>query len=135
MDMVNCMLLSSDAPENFWGEVLSTACISSIRLSKHTLMLTPYERWKGETHNIQFFKIWGCLAQISVPEPKKRKIGSKTVDAIFIGYALDRNVNCFLEVNSEISEISNNIITEARDIVYFENIFFSNLESFLIFLY
>jgi len=58
----------------------------------------------------------GCLAKVSIPEPKERKIGSKTVDAIFIGYALESNVH------SEINEIFNTTIIEARD-VYFENIF------------
>jgi len=50
--------------------------------------------------------------------PKKRKIGLNTINVIFIGYALDSNVNRFLAV----SEISNTII-EVRDVVYFENIF------------
>ena len=75
---------------------------------------------KGE---LLTFNVWGCLAKVSIQELKKRKIGPKTVDAIFIGYALDSNVNRFLVVNSEISEISNNTIIEARDAVYFENIF------------
>ena len=77
---------------------------------------------KGRTPNIQFFKIWGYLAKISISEPKKKKIGPKTVDAIFIGYALDSKINRFLVVNSKISEISNTII-EVRNVVYFENIF------------
>ena len=64
----------------------------------------------------------GLPAKISIVEPKKRKIDPKTIDAIFIGYALDSNVNWFLVVNSEIREISNNTIIEARH-VYFENIF------------
>ena len=76
-----------------------------------------------ETPNIHFFKIWGCLAKVSILEPKKRKIGPKTVDTIFIGCALDSNVNRFLVINSENSEISNNTIIEVRDVVYFENIF------------
>jgi len=63
------------------------------------------------------------LAKVSIPEPKERKIGPKTVDAILIGYALDYNVNRFLVVNYEISEISNNTIIKVRDAVYFENIF------------
>ena len=54
--------------------------------------------------------------------PKKRRIGLNTINVIFIGYALDSNVNRFLAVNSEISKISNTII-EVRDVVYFENIF------------
>jgi len=123
MDMVNCMLLSSGAPENLWGEALLSACFILNRVPQRDSDVTPYERWKGRTPNIHFFKVWGCLAKVSIQEPKKRKIGPKTVDTIFIGYALDSNVNRFLVINSEISEISNNTIIEVRDAVYFENIF------------
>src|SRR5436190_5070006 len=123
MDIVNCMLLSSGAPENLWGEALLSACFILNRVPQRDSDVTPYERWKGRTPNIQFFKVWGCLAKVLIPEPKKRKISPKTVDAVFIGYALDSNVNRFLVVNSEISKISNNTIIEARDAVYYENIF------------
>ena len=60
---------------------------------------------------------------LSILKQNKRKINSKTVDAIFIRYALDSNVNWFLVIKSEIREISNNTIIEVRDTVYFENIF------------
>ena len=55
---------------------------------------------------------------------QEKKIGPKTVDVVFIEYALNNNINCLLVVNSEINEISNKIITEARGVVYFENIFY-----------
>ena len=42
---------------------------------------------------------------------------------MFVRYALHNNVSRFLVVNSEISEIFNNIIIEVRNDVYFENIF------------
>ena len=93
MDMVNYMLLSSDASEIFWGEALLSACFILNRVPERDSDVTPYEHWKGRIPNIQFFKVWGCLANVSIPKPKKRKIGPKTVDAIFIGYALDSNVN------------------------------------------
>ena len=63
------------------------------------------------------------MAKVSIPKPKKTKINPKTIDVVFIRYALDNNINYFLVVNSEIGEISNNIIIEAKDVVYFENIF------------
>ena len=122
MDMVNCMLLSSGAPEIFCGEALLSACFTLNRVPQRDSDVTPYERWKRRTPNIHFFKVWGCLAKVSILEPKK-KIGPKTVDAIFIRYVRDSNVNRFLVVNSEIIEISNNTIIEVRDAVYFENIF------------
>ena len=123
MDMVNYMLLSSGTPENFQGEALLSACFILNRILQRDSDVTPYERWKERTPNILFFKVWCCLAKVSIPESKKRKIGRKIVDAIFIRYTLDSNINRFLVVNSEISKISNNTIIEAKDVVYFENIF------------
>ena len=63
------------------------------------------------------------MAKVSISEPKKRKIGFKTIDIAFTRYALDSIVNYFLAVNSEIREISNNNIIKVREYVYFENIF------------
>ena len=63
------------------------------------------------------------MAKVIISKPKKRKIGPKIIDDVLSGYAPDSNVNRFLVVNSEISEISNNTIIEVRDIVYFENIY------------
>jgi len=132
MDMVNCMLLSSGAPANLWGEALLSAYFILNRVPQRDSDITPYERWKRRTPNIQFFKVWGCLAKVSISKLKKRIVGIKTVDAIFIGYALDNNVNRFLVVNSEISEISNNIIIEDRDAVFLRTSFLSNIESLVI---
>jgi len=84
--------------------------------------VTVNEHWKSRTLNIHFFKVWGCLAKILIPEPKKRKISFKTIDVVFIRYALGSNVNRFLVVNSDISKISKNTIIEGKD-VYFEDIF------------
>jgi len=43
MNMVNCMLLSSDAPENLWGEALLSACFILNRVPQRDYDVTPYE--------------------------------------------------------------------------------------------
>ena len=93
MDVVNCMLFSSGATENLQGEAFFSGCFILNMIPQRDSDVTPYERWKGRTPNIQFFKVWGCLAKVSIPESKKKKICPKTVDAMVIGYALDSNVN------------------------------------------
>lgn len=40
----------------------------------------PYEKWKWRKSNLKYFKVWGCLAKVQVPIPKRIKIGPKTVD-------------------------------------------------------
>ena len=84
---------------------------------------TPYEFWKRRAPNLSFLRVWGCLAKVVIPEPKRKKIGPKTVDAIFLGYAHHSSSYRFLVTNSEISEIPNNTVIESRDATFFENIF------------
>ena len=72
--------------------------------------------------NLGYLKVWGCLAKIKILDNKKKKIGPKIVDSIFIGYALDSNASRLLVINSKISKISNNIVIESWDTTYFENI-------------
>ena len=47
---------------------------------------TPYELWKGRQPSYKYLRMWGGLAKVAVPTPKKVKIGPKAVDCIFIGY-------------------------------------------------
>ena len=68
-----------------------------------------------------------CLAKVAVPKPKKVKVGPKTVDCVFIGYAQNSNAYRFLVHKSEIADIHVNTIIESRDASFFENIFSYNI--------
>ena len=94
----------------------------SVGFPKKTSTLVPINVEKRELLTFIFSKFEIVWLRFQYWNQSKGKIGPKTVDAMFIGYALDSNVNQFLVVNSENSEISKNTIIEVRD-VYFENIF------------
>ena len=49
----------------------------------------------------------GCLAKVSITINKKRKIGPKTIDCVFVEYFLYSTTYRFLVVDSEMSGISN----------------------------
>ena len=71
----------------------------------------------------QFLKVWGCLAKVAVPIPKKVKIGPKTVDCVFIGYAHSSSAYRFLIHKSNIPDMHVNTIIESRNASFFEEIF------------
>ena len=123
MDMVNSMSISSGLPENLWGEAILSACFILNRITVKENEKTPYEIWKKRVPNLGIMKVWGCLAKVVIPEPKRRKIGSKIIDTIFIGYGQNTSANRFLVIDSEINGISNNTIIESRDATFFEDIF------------
>ncbi|GKB12734.1 retrotransposon protein, putative, ty1-copia subclass, partial [Tanacetum coccineum] len=84
---------------------------------------TPYELWMGRKPSYQYLRVWGCLAKVAVPTPKAQKIGPKSVDCIFIGYAKNSTAYRFIVHESKNPDIQKNTIMESRNASFFENIF------------
>ena len=59
------------------------------------------------------------MAKINVPINKKRKLGPKTVDCVFLGYAIHSVGYRFLIINSSVPEMAVDTIIEFRDVTFF----------------
>nr|AAX96807.1 retrotransposon protein, putative, Ty1-copia sub-class [Oryza sativa Japonica Group]ABA92798.1 retrotransposon protein, putative, Ty1-copia subclass [Oryza sativa Japonica Group] len=84
---------------------------------------TPYEIWIGRKPSLSYLRTWGCLAKVNVPITKKSKLGPKTVDCIFLGYAHHSIAYRFLIVKSEVPDMHVGTIMESRDATFFESFF------------
>ncbi|KAL2249827.1 UNVERIFIED_CONTAM: Retrovirus-related Pol polyprotein from transposon TNT 1-94 [Sesamum indicum] len=122
-DMINSLLLTSGLPKYLWEEALNTAChiLNRVPLKHNTS--TPFELWKGRKPSLKYFRVWGCLAKVLVPEHKRKKLGPKTVNVVFLGYVETSYALRFLVIKSEIPGIEVNTIVEFRDAVFLENVF------------
>ncbi|KAL0307263.1 UNVERIFIED_CONTAM: Retrovirus-related Pol polyprotein from transposon TNT 1-94 [Sesamum radiatum] len=122
-DMINSLLLTSGLPKYLWGEALNTAChiLNRVPLKHNTS--TPFELWKGRKPSLKYFRVWGCLAKVLVLEHKRKKLGPKTVDAVFLGYVETSYALRFLVIKSEIPGIEVNTIVEFHDGVFLEDVF------------
>ena len=80
--MVNSMLVSSGAPQNLWGKTLLTANYILNEVSYKKLDLILFELWHGRTPSFHYLKMWGCIAKVLAPLPKKSKVGARTIDCI-----------------------------------------------------
>ncbi|GKF19411.1 retrotransposon protein, putative, ty1-copia subclass [Tanacetum coccineum] len=63
------------------------------------------------------------ITKVAIPAPKAQKIGPKTVDCVFIGYAHNSSVYRFLVHESKNPEIHKNTIMESRNVSFFETVF------------
>ena len=122
-EMMNAMLISSGLPQNMWGETILSANYLLNKVPKKKAEKTPYELWKGMKPSYKYLRVWGCLAKVAVPPPKKVRIGPKTIDCIFIGYANNSAAYRFLVYKSNISNIHQNTIMESRNASFFEDVF------------
>ncbi|KAJ9538889.1 hypothetical protein OSB04_031622 [Centaurea solstitialis] len=73
--MVNCMLNQSGLATTLWGEALLTVCHIHNRITSRVIPTSPYELWKGRKPNLDYFKVWGCIAYYRTPDPKRSKLG------------------------------------------------------------
>ncbi|KAL0349528.1 UNVERIFIED_CONTAM: hypothetical protein Sradi_4102000 [Sesamum radiatum] len=99
------------------------ACHSLNRAHLKHNTSTSFELWKGRKPSFKYFRVWWCLAQVLVLEHKRKKLGSKTVDAVFWGYVETSYAFRFLVIQSKIPGIEVNTIVEFRDAVFIEDVF------------
>jgi len=122
-NMVNAMLISSGAPLNLWGEAMLSACHIQNRIPYKKTGITPYELWKGYAPNLSYLKVWGCLANVLLSKPKRKKLGPKNFDGMFIGYAQHSVAYRFLVTRSDNNAMEPNTIVETKNAEFFEHVF------------
>jgi transposase InsO family protein len=122
-DLVNAMLDTSGLSKAWWGEAVLTSCLVLNKVPTKDNETTPYEQWEKKRTTLSYLRTWGCLAKVSVPITKKRKLGPKTVDCVFLGYAKHRVGYRFLVVKSDVHDVKVGTIMESRDATFFEVIF------------
>jgi len=66
----------------------------------------------------KYLKVWWYLTKVAIPNPKKIKIESKTVDHVFIGYAYNSSAYQFFVHKSSIKDIHLNTIMKSRNAIY-----------------
>ena len=122
-DLVNAMLETAGLSKEWWGEAILTANHVLNRVPTKNKEITPFEEWEKKRLNISYLRVWGCLAKVNVPINKKRKLGPKTVDCVFLGYAIHSVGYRFLIINSNAPDMAVGTVMESRDATFFENEF------------
>jgi hypothetical protein len=88
------------------GAALLTSCHVLNRVPMKNKLKTPHEEWIGRKPSVSYLCTWSCLAWVNVPINKKRKLGPKTVDCVFLRYAHHSIAYRFLVIKSEIPNMN-----------------------------
>ena len=96
-----------------------TSCHVLNKVSNKNQDQTPYGMWNGRKPSLSYLRTWGCLTKVNVPIPKKRKLGLKKVDCVFLGYAQRSMAYRFLVVKFDIPDMHVDSIMESRDATFF----------------
>ena len=75
--------------------------------------MTPEEAWSGRKLDVDYFKIFGCIAYAHIPNEKRKKLDDKSEKCIFLG--VSETSKAFKLFNP----LTNQIVT-SRDVVFDE---------------
>jgi hypothetical protein len=114
MDMVRSMMAYSDLPLSLWGEALHTAVYLLNHSPSKAVTVTPYELWTGRKPSLRPLAVWGCNAQIRVPNQHRTKLHPKSTPRIFIGYSTESKGYRFYDPE-------NNKLVESRDVIFLDH--------------
>ena len=93
-----------------------TTCHVHNRVHSKKIKVSPYKLWNGRKPNLDYTKVWGCLAFYRVVDPKRTKLGLRTMKSMFVGNA--ENSKAYRLFN-----LSSNTIVESRDVKFIEDKF------------
>jgi transposase InsO family protein len=119
-DLVNAMLKTSGLSKEWWVEA---TCLVLNKVPTKNKEIAPFKEWEKRNLNISYLRTWGCLIKVNVPINKKHKLGPKTIDCVFLGYAFHNIGYRFLILNSGVSDMLVGTIMESRDATFFEDEF------------
>ena len=117
--MLNAMIVSAKLPFNLCGEALLIACHVHNRILSKKIQSSPYELWNGRKPNLNYLKVWGCIAYFRVPDSKITKLGPRAIKSVFVSYAVNSKAYRLLDLSS-------NTIVESRDVEFIENKFIND---------
>eukprot|EP00253_Pinus_taeda_P034865 PITA_34865 len=87
MERARSMLSDVELGQEFWAEVVETACYLVNRSPSSTLEdKTPKDVWTGKKPFLSHLRVFGCDAYLHVPKEKRTKLDSKFEKYIFIGH-------------------------------------------------
>jgi hypothetical protein len=114
MDMVGSMMAYSDLPLSFWGEALHTVVYLLNHSPSNAVTVTLYELWTRRKPSLRHLAVWGCNAQIRVPNQHRTKLHPKSTPGIFIGYSTESKGYRFYDPE-------NNKLVESRDAIFLDH--------------
>nr|GEU34308.1 hypothetical protein [Tanacetum cinerariifolium] len=123
-EIVNSMLSYLGLSEGFWGKAMLTACYLLNRVPNKRNKTNPYELWYKKRPNLSYLRVWVCRAVVRLSDSKRKTLGEKGIDCIFVKYVEHSKAYRFYVIEPNDS-VSINSIIESRDAIFDENRFSS----------
>lgn len=87
VEICRSMLHAKNVPGRFWAEAMKTAAFVINRLPQQRLcFISPFEKLWNMKATVSYFRVFGCVCYVFVPDHLRSKMDKKAVKCIFVGY-------------------------------------------------
>lgn len=87
MERVRCMIIDSGLDHRFWAEATNTASYLINRIPCRSEHRSPEEIYSSRRPDLKCLRVFGCPALAHIPKEKRRKLDTKSVECIMMGYS------------------------------------------------
>lgn len=86
MNMVRSILNEKGVPKRFWPEAVIWA-VHILNRSPTSVLKekTPEEMWSGVKPTLDYFRVFGCLTHVHVPDQRRKKLDDKSIMCMLFG--------------------------------------------------
>ena len=86
MNMVRSMLTAKQIPKTFWPEAVNwTVHILNRCPTLAVKNKTSEEAWSGHKPLVDYFRVFGCISHVHVPDNMRVKLDAKSFKCILLG--------------------------------------------------
>ena len=114
-NLVRCILTDKQVPKVYWPEAVKW-CVHVLNRSPTLAIeyITPEEAWSGLKPSVSYFRVFGCLAHVHIPDQRRIKLDNKSIQCVLLGVSDESKAYRLLE------PVSKKIIV-SRDVVFEEH--------------
>ena len=113
MNMVRSMLSEKQVPKNFWPEAVNwTAHMLNRSPTLAVKGMTPEEAWSGVKPNVDYFRVFGCIGHVHVPDNKRKKLDDKSFQCVLLGVSEESKTYRLYDPVSKKIVVSRDVVFE-----------------------
>ncbi len=102
MKCARSMIRAQGLDLEFWAKVVNTAIYIKNRCpTKAFDSKTPQEAWTGAKPDVSHLRIFGCKTFTHIHDEKRRKLESKSIPCVFLGYCEGTKTYCLMCVETK----------------------------------
>ncbi|BBH07042.1 ADP glucose pyrophosphorylase large subunit 1 [Prunus dulcis] len=115
LNMVRCLLSEKEMPKLFWPEAVRWGLhVLNRSLTVAVKGKTPEECWSEKKPNVEYFRVFGCIANVHIPDENRVKLDEKSHKCVFLSISEESKAYRLYDPTAKRVIVS-------RDVVFEEN--------------